>query len=513
MLILSLGSDYFHDAFQKLGHSVLVPPHQEGFPLESLYNNLSDRPDLIVFTDNIGRHAWPEGLSKIYGIPKIYYAVDTPINFWWQKNYAQLFDHVFVDQLPYVSQLEALGIPATWLPVGVDTKSYLPQNKEEPEKLYDFGFVGVIDSQVRPKRDRLVNLISQHYTLKTMGGRESDWVGPDESSTIYRQSKLALNENLFPGVTMRMLEAMASGAVLFTEKAGGDLGEIFKPGEDFAWFEPHELLETAKLWLADKNLRKKTAKRALEKVEASHDIFNRAETLLTKIKNVHLDYAKKDEAAWDWEAKTLFLTALRWHKQDGQARLLRSEKLFRTAFSSSRISPEGLFMLGHIQRLKRNLDEAIHFLTLAYEAGEPRGALGLGIFNLGLQKPLEASQWLGKFTNITDFPALTMDTLHFEAVKLIAKRLMEIGEDLSPGFSRAPHDPALWTAFEYYLTVFNAVPGDLEITHNLLKILLKYGCMAEALDVTQKALEYNPEDDFLNSVFCEAGRASYLSIN
>ena len=52
-----------------------------------------------------------------------------------------------------------------------------------------------------------------------------------------------------------------------------------------------------------------------------------------------------------------------------------------------------------------------------------------------------------------------MDTLSFDAVKLIGKRLLDLGEDISPGFSRLPHDPAVWTAFEYYQTGFQSLPG------------------------------------------------------
>ncbi|MDR2339718.1 MAG: glycosyltransferase [Deltaproteobacteria bacterium] len=513
MLILCLGSEYFHQAFHKMGHTVMAPQHVEGFPLDTFFNNLRDRPDMIVCTDHLGQRVWADGLSRIYGIPKVYYAVDTPINYWWQSHYARLFDRVFTDQKPFAGELAAEGISASWLPVGVDAKSYLPSPDEDGKKIYDFGFVGVVDPERRAKRSRLITTLSRRYSLKTTGAREEGWVGPDESGQVYRQSKLALNENLFPGVTTRMLEAMASGAVLFTERAGGDLGELFKAGEDFAWFDPPELMDVAELWLRDPKLRERAAKRAMEKVHSAHDIQNRAESLLSQVNGLNPGAALYDEDALDHEGKFLFLTALRWPAQQGLARATRAEGLLRRADSLGTLSPEGMFMLGHIQRLKKNPDEAKAFLSRAFEAGEPKGALGLGILALGMGDPKLAEEWLAKFIGEEGFPELQMDTLSFQAVKLLGKRMLELGEDVCPGFSRYPHDPAVWTAFEFFQSAFQGNPADAEAARPLAGILLNRGAVAEAMDIAQKGLEHNPDDPVLGSIFSEAGRASYLTVN
>ncbi|MDR2406393.1 MAG: hypothetical protein LBE27_08505, partial [Deltaproteobacteria bacterium] len=193
MLILCLGSEYFHETLHRMGHSVMIPDIKEGYPIDTLFNNLRDRPDIILYTDDLGKHMWPDGLSNIFSIPKVYYAVDTPINFWWQKHFARLFDHVFTDQKPAAKDLSDMGMSASWLPVGVDAKSYAPNPEEKEKKIYDFGFVGVVDPERRAKRSRLISTLSQRYTLKTAGNHSDGWIGPDESSSIYRQSKLALN--------------------------------------------------------------------------------------------------------------------------------------------------------------------------------------------------------------------------------------------------------------------------------------------------------------------------------
>ena len=397
--------------------------------------------------------------------------------------------------------------------MGVDAKSYLPSPEEKDKKIYDFGFVGVVDPDRRAKRSRLITTLTRKYTLKTAGARADGWVGPDESGQLYRQSKLALNENLFPGVTMRMLEAMASGAVLFTEKAGGDLGELFAAGEDFAWFEPPELMEAAELWLGDARLRSRAAKRAMEKVHAQHDIYNRAESFFSQISGLNFGQALCGEAAMDHEGRCLFLTALRWPAESGQARIMRAEKLLKAADENGGISPEGLFMLGHIQRLRKSPEEAQKYLLRAYEEGEPRGALGLGILALGCSRPADARKWLGAFTGIDGFPELSMDTLSYEAVKLLGAKLLSLGCDVCPGFSRFPHDPALWTAFEFYQSAFAGRPDDPEVSRALAGLLLNRGAAAEAMEVAQTALEHTPDDPVLGAIFLEAGRSSSLTGN
>jgi len=512
MLILSLGSEYFHEALVAQGHKVIVPPHDDGFPLAEFYNKHTDRPDLLLYTDHLGKHAWPDGLEEL-DIPKIYYAVDTPINFWWQKHFASLFDICYVDQKPYVPKLADRGVDARWLPVAVNTRAYQSE-RDQADKIYDFGFVGVVDEKVRAKRSRLVKQLSGRFSLKTMGAHQEGWVGPDESSALYRQSRLILNENLFPGVTTRMFEAMASGTVLFTEKAGGDLGELFKPGEDFAWFEPQELFEAAEYWLSDEARLKKVSDRALEKVVNSHDIRNRADTVMAAAAKLNLSQGVRGPEAWDLTGRTLFLTALRWPNETGKERIVRAERLFLKAAGESLLSPEGKFMLGHIARLKGEQEKAQLWLTRAWDEGYVRAALGLGVLAMSLGKTDDAARWFGAFTGLgAGFPAMSVGSLHFEAVLPIAAKLMEMGEAITPGFNFLVHDPALWTAFEFYLSAHQARPDNLEAGLALSGLLLNYGAPAEAMDVAAATLEHHPQDETLSQIYSQSAKASYLSLN
>jgi len=513
MLILSLGSEYFHDAFVSQGHRVIVPPHEDGFPVGDFYHNLMDRPDVVVYTDHLGHHAWPQGLEEV-DIPKIYYAVDTPINFWWQKHFSNLFDLVFVDQKPFVGQLTERGLDARWLPVAVNTSAYQNLTDEEASKIYDFGFVGVVDDKVRAKRSRLVKQLSGRFSIKTMGAHGDGWVGEEDSAALYRQSRLILNENLFPGVTTRMFEAMASGTVLFTEKAGGDLGELFLPGEDFAWFEPQELFEAAEYWLSDEARLKKVAARAQEKVISYHDIRHRAETVIKAAAALNLSQGARGPVAWDHLGKTMFLTALRWPAESGKERLIRAESLFLKAAEESLLTPEGKFMLGHIARMKGDVSRAALWMSRAWEEGFRRAALGLGVMAMSTNNTAEASHWFGAFTGLgSSFPEMNIGHLHYEAVLPIGQALVDMGESVTPGFNLMVHDPAVWTAFEFYLAAHQAQPDSLEVGRSLSGILLNCGAPAEAMDVAGQSLEHHPHDEVLSQIYSQAAKASYLSLN
>ena len=511
MLILCLGSEYFHEAFVKLGHKVMAPPHNDGFPLGLLFDRLTDRPDLVVYTDHLGRHAWPEGLEEL-NIPKIYYAVDTPINFWWQKHFGTLFDICYADQKPFAARFQDQGLDGRWLPVAVNTSAY--QSAEAVGKIYDFGFVGVLNDQVRGKRSQLIQSLSSRFSLKTLGARGPGWAGPDESAALYSQSRLILNENLFPGVTTRMFEAMASGAPLFTEKAGGDLGEIFQPGEDFAWFEPQELFAAAEYWLADEARLAKMAGRARDKVLGAHDISHRAEKVLRDAESLNLSQGLKGQEAWESLGRTLFLTALRWPGENGRQRLDRAEDLLSRAETNGVLSPEGRFMLGHINRLKGEADQARQRLQKALEEGCLRAGLSLGVLALAQSRTGEASEWFGRFTGLgADFPALTDNQINVEALKALGDRQMELGEVIVPGFSFLSHDPALWQAFEFYLAAHRGQPGHLEVGRALSGLLLNAGAPAEAREVAGAVLEHHPGDETLSLIYSRAAVDSYIELN
>jgi tetratricopeptide (TPR) repeat protein len=220
-----------------------------------------------------------------------------------------------------------------------------------------------------------------------------------------------------------------------------------------------------------------------------------------------------DKEAWDHEGQAMFWTALRWPREDGQARMTRAERLLSKADEAGAASPMGLFMLGHIARMRNQVDKAAGRLVRAFEAGEPRGALGMGILSLSIGGLEQSREWLARFIGRDDIPSPGENFLPTPLVKALGSRLMELGCDVTPGFSRIPHDPAVWNAFEFYQTALGSDPGDPEIAEAMAGLLMSRGAAAEAMEVAQKGLEANPGNEALGSILAQAGRASYLSLN
>lgn len=514
MLILSLGSEYFNKAFCDQGHKVLVPSPQQGLSVKRLIHQLTDRPDLIVHTDNLGERVWPWELTGL-GIPTVYYAVDGPINYWWQRHYARLFDLCLADQKQTALDLSRdTGRKVAWLPVGVEASGY--RNGQPPaQAVYDFALVGVVDAQIRPKRSRLINLLAGRYHLKTAGQRGEGWVPPEEAAKLYRSAKLVLNENLFNGVTTRMLEAMAAGAALFTEKAGGDLGELFQAGEDFAWFEPHEVLEAAEYWLYHEEHRKKAARRARDKVASLHDLANRAERLLKLADGLDCGQGLSGPEADREEGAAFFLTAFRWPRQQGRARIEQAEALLNRALEARAHHPDTLFMLGQVARLKQNPEKASLLLSQGLEEGSFRAGLALAFMDMARGREADARRRLGGLTGLGDDfprPGATRGSsgLNAEAALILAGYVAEKGELFSPGFSRVELDPAMWTALEFYQAALKADPDNTPALKGVGRMLVEGGAPAEAARFLARAMETAPGDEECFHLYRRAARASYL---
>ena len=178
MNILLIGSNYFEKPLKQLGCRVMraggdVQADLGGFggdlDLPAVLSACPVKPSALVLTDDLGRRVIPQGLEKT-DILKVWYGVDGPINFFWHRHFAPLFDVVLADQKDCAENLDALApAGAAWLPVAVDTDLY--QGPPE-EKIFDLVFVGVISEAVRPKRSRIINLLAEKYNLKTAGGRD-----------------------------------------------------------------------------------------------------------------------------------------------------------------------------------------------------------------------------------------------------------------------------------------------------------------------------------------------------
>src|SRR5437762_4829824 len=153
--ILHVGNAHLVEPLRALGHEVIAAFEEypalaaAGVPFDVrvLWRRLPAPPDLLLVADMLGPQALPFGLEDVPA-PRLYYAIDVHVNFFWQRHYARLFDLALVAQRDYVASFEADGVPARWLPWGIDPRVF-----HDPglARTIDVAFVGIVDGH-RPKR-------------------------------------------------------------------------------------------------------------------------------------------------------------------------------------------------------------------------------------------------------------------------------------------------------------------------------------------------------------------------
>lgn len=522
MDIALIGSNYFQEAFNRLGcRTFWISGHPDadlncGFRdphIPYLLSKTPFKPDAILLTDDLGWRILPTGLEKT-SIPTAWYAVDVPINYFWQKQFAPLFDIVFSDQKLYVEKLRRhTSAMVSWLPVAVDVKRYL--GGPLPPK-YDIGFVGVVNPGVRPKRSLIIDGLKASYNMFTAGGRKDEWIPPERAAGLYRSSRIVLNENLFPGVTTRMFEAMASGALLLTEATDESIGDLFIPGEDLSLYGPDNLTDLIDYYLHNREIRRKTAASGRDKVIENHDVINRAETLLEILQAAKCGKSFKDSSLFDrCSAKTLFLTGMRWPRKNGIERLRMAENLFRKNQSFGQLDPESFYFSGIIAKISKRPGEAEACFEQAAQAGEIRAALALAYLRNESGRSAEASGIFRKALihyGVDDArpgePFFTPDH-HYSA----GRCLESAGFGLTPGFSKFNSDISFWSALEHYRKALQLDPAHTKTLVRMGDLLAEHDAYTEAATFYEKALRLNPNDSVIEGKYSAAAESGYFLLN
>lgn len=527
---LLLGSGYFKKALEDLDcHVVWAGDHPDcdlrlpvsGLDLPQLLGRLPSAPKALILTDDLGRRVFPSGLDRV-GLLKVWYAVDSPLNSFWQNEYAALFDLVVVDQKDAAAGLSRrTAAPTYWLPVAIDTRRY--QGPPEARR-YDLAFVGTVSQAVRPKRSQILAALGRRYRLATAGDRQGGWVGPEEAARLYRRSSLVLNENLFDGVTTRMLEAMASGSLLLTEDAENGLQDLFKPGEHLACYGPETLYEQIDFYLSQEAARERAAAQGRAEVLAGHDIRHRARRLQELMAEARPGVGLQAGAGFQaQQGKVLFLAAARWPGGPSSLWTSRAFTLLGQARRMGREDPDALLYLGMICQDRGERQEAVACFTEAAEINSLRARLALAYlslrsgdqaaarahFNAALAlAPLPGDVFEASFHRFPNQSQLSADQ-HL----CLGALLDAAGYGLTPGFARGGLDMGLWNAFEHFLQAVR-----LEAHHGLAqarlgRLLMRHGACIEAHPFLAQATVLNPASKQLQAEAREAALKGYLLLD
>lgn len=164
-------------------------------------------------------------------IPLAGWCIDAPINRYWVEPLLPLFSVLFADQLSSLPHLAAAPTPPRWLPLCALEEWFRPPRPRTENLL----FVGTINA-LRRKRQHLIARVRERMPLTCLAG-----LALPEAQDRLAAARLSLNENLFPGVTLRIFQSLAAGSLPFTEKDSPGLDRLLREGEHYLAYTPASL--------------------------------------------------------------------------------------------------------------------------------------------------------------------------------------------------------------------------------------------------------------------------------
>ena len=165
--------------------------------------------------------------------PLVGWCIDAPINMYWLEPLAPLFSLLCVDQRTVLPRLASLGRTAHWLPLCARHDWFRPPRPARDGLL----FIGTLN-RLRRKRTNVIARVREQAPLTCLAG-----LSFAETQDRLAGVALSLNENLFPGVTLRIFQSLAAGALPFTERLSPGLDSLLTEGEHYLAYAPHDLRE------------------------------------------------------------------------------------------------------------------------------------------------------------------------------------------------------------------------------------------------------------------------------
>ncbi len=518
MRILLLNDDYFRDSLKDtFGCEVFFasPAPQADFSVGYNPIDLNEaldvcpfKPDIILISDAINLHAAVRGLEKT-DIPVAFYGIDAPMNAFWQRDYAAFCDLTFLDQKAEVETLRRL-IPERshsihWLPLAADPKIY---HRSPTEKLYDVAFVGSLNFQQRPKRTWILRALKRHFDLCIFDGGGNRSLGAAEVARIYNQSKIVINENLFPGVNLRTFEAMACGACLMTEESDGSWKTFFQDGEHLVVYRPDNLVARVRELLEDDRKRETIAEQGRREVLAEHTVDKRAGQLLMVMEE-YLENPRGREAKELFHlGRALTQMAARWPEQP-----------------VAQLHGEGVRLL--LQAAETGYESAdLHYELAAQALEEGRADDACASLDRALEldpahlRSYWAAFWCHRELKNPETAALAVGRLfhHFQMERkfypvqsrvragenllpadylLLGRLLEKAGWILEPGMDRSIAHPCRWNAFDLYQKAIELNPKLTEAYQRCAAILDGAGIPEFAVLFAEQAVRLRPWDSGL----------------
>ena len=230
------------------------------------------RPDLLVQMEHLARRIFLSGLEEL-DCPKIFWALDSHLNLFWQRWYGRLFDLVLT---PHPNLFNSL--PAAWR-LRNDARPFAMPGfgrawRSHAQRRQTAAFVGVID-QNRPRRSRFAQFLQQRHHV------DARPLSFQAMLDLYDDTRILPNESICREFNFRIMEGASCGCCVLTEDIGEDLHAHFEPGKEVLTYRHAlELDELLSFFSVRPALTEKIGQAAQRRVQMNHLPEHRASELI-----------------------------------------------------------------------------------------------------------------------------------------------------------------------------------------------------------------------------------------
>lgn len=257
-------------------HNMTLPLNEQDIPtdfvpdMEEIIRGIApgQLPDLYLWIESVEGY-YPQNIDAI-PCRKICYLIDSHLYLLQHLEWAKQFDLVFIAQREYLAEFRSRGIRAHWLPCGCEPEVHC---RVDAPKKYSIGFEGDVLSGSRREAllTKLTTQIPVHY----------DRCFGEDRAKFISESKIIFNSATDNDLNMRNFEVMSSGTLVLTDIAkNSGQDTFFVDGEDYAVYSDRNLIDVARFYLVNEDLREKIAARGRRLVHNAHTIGHRVDDLL-----------------------------------------------------------------------------------------------------------------------------------------------------------------------------------------------------------------------------------------
>jgi hypothetical protein len=288
--MLSINSE-LDDAFRQLGHNVhSVALSRHGvFSVQEILAACPFEPELLFQQEHLGAVVLFSDLDRMSCV-KIFWSIDTHLNYYWQRFYGRLFDLFFTPHKTYLGKLAE-----EWLHPAMHRLAKPGMQRPwtpHAARKSTMEFVGRM-SDKRPLRNNFCALLRRRYGLEARQG-----LSHQAMLILYDNTRLLPNESIAFETNFRLIEGASCGCCLISPDIGEDQDALFAPGKEFfVYRDALELVDCIDACLREPMMAEAVGKAAWTRVGAEHLPRHRARSVCDALATSGRQAVRGDEAA------------------------------------------------------------------------------------------------------------------------------------------------------------------------------------------------------------------------